>query len=291
MQASLIAVYDHPKKNHVNRRGNMHIMDNGNIFMGWSERAFQSEHAPDGKILMQARLKTKWLGTYRNYKFPFVGRPSTRPDVSAVAYMRDWNSNVDNPITQVYVSWNGDTEVATWNFYGTTAGSDKMELIDSAERAGFETYFEYKGYAKSVSLEGVDKNGEVIGKSGTVKTIPHPTMPEVSTAFAEDKTLVVCKNEESKETKTTTGFFGHPPVVFMLGCVCSAGVLILGWTGVLPLVTRVARARGLIERKENVRYEKVAGDDQDQDDPLSSEELRTLNQQGISQDALYSDKG
>lgn len=177
MTASKVAHYDHPDKAFAPRRGNMQMLDNGNVFMGWSERAQQSEHAADGTLLMQARLAPEWLGSYRNYKFEYVGRPLTRPDVHAAVYFGQRNET----ITRVYVSWNGDTEVRRWNLYGVSADGNKHELIAEAKRMGFETYLEWAGYASYIWLDGVDKGGKVVGKSGVIKTIEHPSDPDCET--------------------------------------------------------------------------------------------------------------
>lgn len=174
MTASLVAQYDHPDRILAPRRGNMQILDNGNVFMGWSERARQSEYAEDGTMLMKARLATDWMGSYRNYKFEYVGRPLPKPDVHAAVYFGRRNQTR----TRVYVSWNGDTEVRTWNLYEISASGDSAELIISARRTGFETYIEWPGYLSFVRLEGTDEAGKTCGVSDVIKTAEHPTDPE-----------------------------------------------------------------------------------------------------------------
>lgn len=176
MTASLVAHYNHPDRTHAPRRGNMQILNSGNVFMGWSERAQQSEYAEDGTLLMKARLATDWLGSYRNYKFEYVGRPLARPDVYAAVYFGQLNETR----TKVYVSWNGDTEVRIWNLYNATASGDRAELITSARRTGFETYFEWAGYLSFVRLEGIDEDGKTCGVSDLVKTVEHPSDPEAA---------------------------------------------------------------------------------------------------------------
>lgn len=114
MTASIEKQIDHPDGDGVwaFRRGNYQDLPNGNIFMCWSERALQSEHSSDGKMLMKAQLEPKWLGTYRSYKFDgFVGMPDDPPDVVAKAvddrHIRGGLSTV------VHASWNGATEVVS----------------------------------------------------------------------------------------------------------------------------------------------------------------------------------
>lgn len=113
MKAEIVAHYDHPDGDGglAFRRGNYQPLPNGNVFMCWSEQALQSEHSQDGTLLMQARLKVDWLGTYRAYKFPFVGTPDDPPDVAAE--VKEPEKDGQNLKTAVYVSWNGATEVVS----------------------------------------------------------------------------------------------------------------------------------------------------------------------------------
>jgi len=176
MVASLVAHYNHPKKNYAKSRGSMQILPNGNIFMGWSQRARQSEHSADGTVLMEASFYTDKIGSYRNYKFPFVGRPLTTPDVASMAYLQDEDRR-DDPRTKVYVSWNGDTEVRTWQLYGSMDNPNELLPIESAKRDGFETSFQHSAYLKYVQLEGLDESGTILTKTGMIKTEVHPSPP------------------------------------------------------------------------------------------------------------------
>ncbi len=110
MKAEIAAHYDHPDGagGLAFRRGSYQPLPNGNVFMCWSERALQSEHSADGKMLMQSRLRVDWLGTYRAYKFEFEGTPVEPPD--AVGEVVDGRHGKK---TDVYVSWNGATEVVS----------------------------------------------------------------------------------------------------------------------------------------------------------------------------------
>jgi len=173
MSASLVAEYNHPDAGYAQRRGNLQILDNGNVFMGWSEGALQSEYTANGTLLMQAVFQAKWLGSYRNYKFEYTGRPLTKPDIAAAVYLDtkgEWE-------TQVHVSWNGDTEVRSWHLYNTTSDGDHENKIASVDRVGFESLLRWEGYSSFVTVKGLDGNGEVIGMSNIVKTAEHPRDP------------------------------------------------------------------------------------------------------------------
>lgn len=266
MKATLLQQYDHPMGGvndpYAPRRGNMQILDNGNVFMGWSERATQSEHDANGTLLMEARFRTDWIGSYRNYKFPYVGKPTTLPDVHSAAYLEDINFEL-NPETRVWVSWNGDTEVKKWNLYGSKMQNGTMELIESKDRTGFETSFIKDSYVRTVRLEGVDANGNKIANSGPVRTIPHPNMPE------EVENMII-EDEQGRELNSAS-----PPVWFIvlliLGGLTGAALILLTWFGVfrVPSLDFVTRIREKLDRREISQYNQLDLEEQNHEQKQS----------------------
>lgn len=280
MTASLVAHYDHPRGEYAPKRGNMQIMENGNVFMGWSERALHSEHSPDGTLLMEAIMVPDWIGSYRNFKFPYVGRPNTTPDAISVAYMQD-EERKDNPITKVFVSWNGDTEVRKWRLYGSSNSRDDLAVVESKDRTGFETAFDHDTYYKWVSLEGLDKNGKVITTTGTIKTEQHPSAPyEVEREESGEATFIVCK-------KSTKSIVENPVFIFLLSFSCAAAAFLLTWFGIRPLravmrnrktpwMARALRPRSATHSRESTQYRPVDADDFDLDDDGDSDQKLPL---------------
>ncbi|KAK3047787.1 hypothetical protein LTR09_010762 [Extremus antarcticus] len=115
MTADVAAKFDRPGGKYTAARGSVQMLDNGNAFVGWAKHSLQSEHAPDGRTLMQAQFKREGANTYRAYKYEWVGRPQQPPDVHSATI----ESKKDKVNTVVHVSWNGATEVHTWNLYKT----------------------------------------------------------------------------------------------------------------------------------------------------------------------------
>lgn len=203
MKAEIAAHYDHPDGDGglAFRRGNYQPLPNGNVFMCWSEQALQSEHSKDGTMLMQARLKVDWLGTYRAYKFPFVGMPDVPPDV--VGEVKELEKDGQDVTTAVYASWNGATEVVSpkiprlrlslvtrlianqdsWNLYRTTKYGKPRILVDNQAKSGFETTLQYDGYASYIIAEAIAANGSVLGKS----KLHHIAAPKVTTPAVEEE--------------------------------------------------------------------------------------------------------
>ncbi|KAJ5279286.1 hypothetical protein N7478_004658 [Penicillium angulare] len=106
------------------------------------------EYDENGATVMRA-----WFGyedtmqTYRAYRYPWTGHPSTKPDVVACP-------SGDN--AAVYVSWNGATDVDAWKVY---SGS---QVKKTAQRSGFETSILVSGLSKgeSVVVEAVGGAGD-----------------------------------------------------------------------------------------------------------------------------------
>jgi hypothetical protein len=90
---------------------------------------FFSEYSNEGELLFDAQL----LGdgqSYRAFRFPWSGHPSDNPAVTV-------EQGPDDKVT-LYVSWNGATEVVSWQ---VLAGSTPNQLkpVGAAPRRGFET--------------------------------------------------------------------------------------------------------------------------------------------------------
>ncbi|RAK99727.1 uncharacterized protein BO80DRAFT_123125 [Aspergillus ibericus CBS 121593] len=166
MTARLLRHYNRPDGGLTRLRGSVQTLPNGNTFVGWSEQGMQSEHSPDGKVLMQARFASTRFSTYRSYKFPFIGRPSAPPDVVASVYGTDETDLA----TIFHVSWNGATDVASWNFYARADRKGLPILIGNTTKFDFETMYIADGYLDWVSVEAVDKDGNVLGTSNLHRT-------------------------------------------------------------------------------------------------------------------------
>lgn len=161
MTARVINRINRPDSSLTRLRGSAQTLPNGNIFAGWSERGYQSEHAPNGDILMTARFVSTRYSTYRAYKSEFVGRPAAPPDVVASVY----GTNDDDTTTIIHVSWNGATDVAGWNFYAKAYDRGGDVLIGHATKSDFETMYIVDGYMDWISAEAVDADGKAMGKS------------------------------------------------------------------------------------------------------------------------------
>lgn len=275
MTVSIEKQLDHPftEDRFSPRRGNYQVLPNDNIFMGWSEQGCQSEHSSDGTLLQEAIFSVKWLGTYRQYKFPFVGLPLQPPDTHSEA--RGGGNN--DASTIVHVSWNGATEVRTWNLYKTTSKGEAEVLLASADKHGFETKLEHDGYAGYVVVKGLDKDGEVLGSSKVFKTIVNNDVPE-SALDAERQWLRSMGDHGILDRLPSVS--DHPISSFLVGFLFSAGVLFAGWyarrKGVFRLF-RTARYSRLRQAKEDPGYQDFAEEFDEQSLPLRDSRKESLD--------------
>ncbi|KAJ5092125.1 hypothetical protein NUU61_006995 [Penicillium alfredii] len=159
--AKVIRRVNRPDKGMTKLRGSAQVLPNDNLFAGWSEWGYQSEHAPNGDVLMTARFASERFSTYRTYKSEFIGRPKTPPAVVAAVY----GTNKDDLSTTIHVSWNGATEVASWKFYARSWDRGTPVFIGSTNKTDFETLFIANGYMDWISVEGIDRNDSSLGSS------------------------------------------------------------------------------------------------------------------------------
>ena len=86
----------------------------------------------------------------------------------------------------VHVSWDGATEMASWDLYKTTKQGDARELVAFRWRDGFDTALTRDGYASYIVVEGIDNHGKSLGSSRGVNTI-EPTNLLAPNVVAEAK--------------------------------------------------------------------------------------------------------
>jgi len=135
-------------------------LPNGNRFTGWSGEGYVSEFTSDGTLLLEAKWESPRFGTYRAYKFPFVGKPSESPALKTVQHKADRGA-----VTVAYVSWNGATEVASWRFMGFLDGA--LAEMGILARTGFETVLTAAGVWDNVTATALDASGQILGASAS----------------------------------------------------------------------------------------------------------------------------
>jgi Arylsulfotransferase (ASST) len=135
-------------------QGNMQRLPNGHYLVGWGHEPYFTEFGPRGTTILDARFAKHGADSYRAYRFPWIGHP-TRPP--AVAVERN----------TLYASWNGGTEVVSWQLL---AGTDKKKLkpVSVVPKGGFETAIPIPSGAAWIAVRALDRLGHSLARSPVV---------------------------------------------------------------------------------------------------------------------------
>jgi hypothetical protein len=159
MKATLLQEYLHPEQPFATYQGNVQVLPNGNVFVGWGSAPYLTEHDRDGDILFDAGFPAE-VESYRAFRFPWRGRPQGDPDLAV-------ESGSDGKVT-LYASWNGATEVASWEVLAGPAADD-LKRAGSAPRKGFETAIAFRTEEPFVAVGAKDRSGRMLGTSKTLR--------------------------------------------------------------------------------------------------------------------------
>jgi hypothetical protein len=176
MTASLATQYFLDANLHVESQGNTQTLSDGHVFVGWGQSQYFSEFAPGGNtiadpsmnLLYKATMPSIDLGnnktatdyTYRAYRETWVGKPYYPPVIAAVQ---------GHGQTTIYASWNGATEVKTWQIFSVSFNG--AIPVASAAKSGFETAITVPGAGGYFQARALDAHGTVLGVSAA--TLSH----------------------------------------------------------------------------------------------------------------------
>jgi Arylsulfotransferase (ASST) len=136
-------------------QGNVQQLPNGDLFVGWGAVPRYTEFDAQGHVVYDATFSAG-DDSYRDYRFPWVGMPTTQP---AIAVAKDGT---------VYASWNGATRVAGWRVVAGPSAEDLHE-VGSAPKTGFETSLTATTVEPYVAVQALDARGDVLGQSAAVQ--------------------------------------------------------------------------------------------------------------------------
>ncbi|MCJ1314466.1 hypothetical protein MMC25_008148 [Agyrium rufum] len=143
-------------------QGNMQILPNGNVFVGFGSQAYVAEFTAEGDPVLYAHFATTGALQYRSYKFNFTSSPKDTPAIYTYA------RNTSAP-TAYYVSWNGATEVDSWTFYSGPS-ADNLTAVGNVKKVGFESVSTASSFYAYTVAEAVAANGTGIRNSTLTST-------------------------------------------------------------------------------------------------------------------------
>jgi Arylsulfotransferase (ASST) len=163
MSATLLREYSSPDKLLATSQGNVQVLPNANVFIGWGSEPFFSEFSHEGKLLFNARFPPK-DDSYRAFRFPWNAHPGEDPAVVA-------EQGPDDRVT-LYASWNGATQVESWQVLAGPEPS-RVKPVGFARRDGFETAIAVRTAEPYLAVQAKDRSGRVLGTSKAVNNPGH----------------------------------------------------------------------------------------------------------------------
>jgi hypothetical protein len=157
--AKVVGSLVHPSKLLTATQGNQQTLPGGGAMIGWGSQRNLTEFDAAGTLVFSAALSLGFE-SYRAYRLPWVGLPRTRPKLAA--------ANEPGVGTDVYTSWNGATEVATWEI-STGASAATLQPVVTSPRTGFETKVTVPGVPRFVQSRARDAAGQVLGTSAPTR--------------------------------------------------------------------------------------------------------------------------
>jgi hypothetical protein len=157
--ATVVGSLVHPRKLLTATQGNQQTLPGGGAMIGWGSQRNLTEFDAAGTLVFSATLSLGFE-SYRAYRLPWVGLPRTRPKLAA--------ANEPGVGTDVYTSWNGATEVATWEI-STGASAATLQPVVTSPRTGFETKVTVPGVPRFVQSRARDAAGQVLGTSAPTR--------------------------------------------------------------------------------------------------------------------------
>ena len=157
MTASLLRAYAHTPGLLATSEGNLQILPNGNVFVGWGSVPEFSEFTRDGQLVFDGTFPASGT-SYRDLRSAWVGRPTDRPAIAVKA---------SGASLTVYASWNGATEIASWQVLAGPSAS-RLAVVGSARRSGFETTISVGRTGPLLAARAIDRAGNVLGLSDPV---------------------------------------------------------------------------------------------------------------------------
>ena len=126
----------------------------GNWLMGYGGLPNFTEYDPSGHVLLDGTLG-KNVQSFRTYIDPWSGQAPGAPSVAVSG-------------SSVAVSWNGATNVASWQVLGG-ASATALAPVAKAAKAGFQTTISVPAGSAYVAVQALDSSGAVLATSATVK--------------------------------------------------------------------------------------------------------------------------
>ena len=144
---------------HASLWGSNQTLPNGGALVSWGGLKEMTEFNAAGQPDFDMSFSG---GTYRAFRTPWTGIPRYPPAVAAT-------QGSGNAVS-VYASWNGDTQVASWQILAGSSPSSLHPVDVPRRKAGFETKIIVHTAAPLVAVQARNRSGKVLATSPAVST-------------------------------------------------------------------------------------------------------------------------
>jgi hypothetical protein len=157
--AKFVKQFTHPLHLLCGNQGSCQLVPGGGAVIGWGDEPYVTEFAADGSVVLDGQLPNNDQ-SYRAFRSPWTGAPDTAPAVAV---------DSDAGKIDVYASWNGATEVASWRILAGKSAS-ALEPLSTSPRTGFETTMSAVTTDRYIAVAALDGRGRELARS-TVQTV------------------------------------------------------------------------------------------------------------------------
>ena len=141
-------------------QGDSQQLPASHVFVGWGAGGDFTEVNANRQQIFDAAFEGNGFNSYRAYKSPWVGTPTTKPSISM---------HTINGKKQVDVVWNGANTVSRWRILVGPSPSNLNSIGTTAWR-GLDTAFRLSSYRAFIKLTALDSRGRVLGRTATIHT-------------------------------------------------------------------------------------------------------------------------
>ena len=142
---------------HATFLGSNQTLSNGDALVSWGNLAEITEFNSAGNANFDMSLSGR---TYRAFRARWTGIPDYPPAVAA-------SQGAGNAVT-VYASWNGDTQVASWQVLAGSSPSSLSPVGQPKAKTTFETRITVQTAEPLVAAQARDRSGKVLATSPAV---------------------------------------------------------------------------------------------------------------------------
>lgn len=162
MTADLVEDLQPEEQTFASFTGSNQQTGNGDMLVNYGDTGQMMEFR-NGEVVFTASLPEGYF-SYKTESSDWVGTPASRPDVA-------WTDAEDDGSRDLYMSWNGSTEVAKWRIEVRTDDGRHYTRVATVKKTGFETEAEVTvpENADVFRVTALDQRGRSLGSRTLVE--------------------------------------------------------------------------------------------------------------------------